>query len=52
MLSFVLLPLIVPHIITAIALYFASVPLGLALDRHRPLGGGGADRRADPDVGR
>ncbi|WP_315928153.1 ABC transporter permease [Mesorhizobium sp. SP-1A] len=29
MLSFVLLPLIVPHIITAIALYFASVPLGL-----------------------
>lgn len=29
LLSFVLLPLIVPHVITAIALYFLSAPLGL-----------------------
>ncbi|MEM9222905.1 MAG: ABC transporter permease [Pseudomonadota bacterium] len=28
-LSFVLLPLIVPHVITAIAIYYASVPIGL-----------------------
>lgn len=28
-LSFVLLPLIAPHVITAIAIYYASVPLGL-----------------------
>jgi ABC-type spermidine/putrescine transport system permease subunit II len=29
MLSFMLLPIIVPHIITALALYYISVPLGL-----------------------
>ncbi|MCB2055396.1 MAG: ABC transporter permease [Geminicoccaceae bacterium] len=33
MLSFVLLPLIVPHVITAIALYFVSAPLGLVGSR-------------------
>ncbi|WP_224404731.1 ABC transporter permease [Afifella sp. IM 167] len=32
-LSFVLLPMIVPHIITAVSLYFASVPLGLVGNR-------------------
>lgn len=32
-LSFVLMPLIVPHIITAIALYFVSAPLGLVGSR-------------------
>jgi putative spermidine/putrescine transport system permease protein len=32
-LSFVLMPLIVPHIITAVALYFVSAPLGLVGSR-------------------